>query len=397
MRRLALATVLLAATVGLPNRAAALFHASVIDEVVTSYGGDSNAQFVEIRMLAVSQTFTTNAVLAAFDASGAYVGDVLVVPADVANGGAGVRWIAGTAAFQAASGLAADFTFTPGVLPTGGGMVCFGGGGGILPAAPGSWSRTSFANYVDCVAYGSYAGPSNPLIGTPTPIAPDGHSVVRIGTTANNAADFTCGDPATPENNAGGTVALPATTPCPAAPVTNVGIAATKLIAVDKLASAGKAKVVFVAKDPSVTKGAGTDPADIAVTFVARYANDSAIGGFVLPAGDPGWLVNKATVAKFVNKSAPAGSTQAKVGVIKPAKLVKVVGKGLGDTPFDVLAAGDPLGPVHTAYCVTNAGAETCHCSTFGACAFKSIAAGTGAKLVCKVGAADAGCAALAP
>ena len=66
---------------------------------------------------------------------------------------------------------------------------------------PGSWSRTNFANYVDCVAYGTYAGPSNILIGTPTALNGDGHSLQRIGISNNNAADFTCGDPATPQNN----------------------------------------------------------------------------------------------------------------------------------------------------------------------------------------------------
>ncbi len=36
-----------------PKGAPAAFHFSVIDEIMTSYGGDPNVQFVEIRMLAI--------------------------------------------------------------------------------------------------------------------------------------------------------------------------------------------------------------------------------------------------------------------------------------------------------------------------------------------------------
>jgi len=216
-RRLAYVIGVLAAVLWV-GPANALFHLAVIDEVMTSYGGDPNVQFIEIRMLAGSQQFVQNSVLAAFDNTGAYINDILVVPSDVTNQGTNVRWIVGTAGFVTASSLAVDFVMPAGILPTAGGMVCFGGGGGILPAPPGSWSRTTFSNYVDCVAYGNYAGPSNILIGTPTTVTGDGHSVQRIGTSNNNSADFTCGDPANPQNNASATVNLVATTPCPAPP-----------------------------------------------------------------------------------------------------------------------------------------------------------------------------------
>jgi hypothetical protein len=176
---------------------------------------------------------------------------------------------------------------------------------------------------------------------------------------------------------------------------TFVGVPAVKLIALDKLASASKAKLVYVAKDPAVSKGAGTDAADIGIEFHVEYANDSASGSFLLPEGDAGWLVNKDTVAKFVNKAAPSGPTQAKVGVVKPGNLVKIVAKGLGDEPFDILAGGDPAGAVNTAYCVHNGLDEICHCSTFTDCTYKLIAQDSGAKLVCKLGTADPDCEAM--
>jgi hypothetical protein len=178
----------------------------------------------------------------------------------------------------------------------------------------------------------------------------------------------------------------------------DVAVTPTKFLVVDKLAGADRAKAVYVAKDPSATKGAGEDVEQISVRLDVRYANGSAAGAFVVPAGTAsGWLVNEAAVAKYVNKEAPGGPTEVKVALIKPGKLLKLVGKGLGDLPLDVLGGGDPSGPVTTAFCVDNDGEESCHCSAFTGCAYKLIAGGTGAKLVCKTGVGDAGCSALEP
>ena len=184
----------------------------------------------------------------------------------------------------------------------------------------------------------------------------------------------------------------------------DIGVIPKKLIVVDKLAVAGQAKVVYVSKDQAagITKGTGADPAQISVQFDVVYGNGSAAGAFTLPAGvhggSDGWKVNKPTVAKYVNKNAPSGPTQAKVAVVKTIRLLKLVGKGLGDVPLDIFGAGDPGAEgVRTAFCVTNSGAETCHCSAFTGCTYKLIAAGTGAKLLCKAGASDAACSALGP
>lgn len=183
--------------------------------------------------------------------------------------------------------------------------------------------------------------------------------------------------------------------------MTKIPVTAKKLVVVDKVTAAGKAKAVFVAKDGGVTKGGSTDPDQISVRFHVVYGDGSAAGAFTLPAGasvnkSPGWVVNKDTVAKYVNKEAPLGPTGAKVAVIKPTKLLKLVGKSLGDTPLDILGAGDPgVGGVQTAYCVTSGPEEDCHCSTFPVCSYKVIAGGTGAKLVCKNAVADPACTAV--
>ena len=215
IRYLAVWSTLLALLL-LPSLARASFHQAQIGEVMTSYGGDPTVQFVEIRMLGLGQNLVSNTVLAAFDANGNYSADVLVVPSNVSNSAAGVTWLMGTAAFQTASGLAPDFTIPPG-LPTGGGMICWGAPG-VIPPSPPSWDRTVFTNYVDCVAYGTYAGPSNVRTGTPTTLDADGHGLLRTGNTVSNDADFACEDPVTPTNNVPASASLTATTACPVPP-----------------------------------------------------------------------------------------------------------------------------------------------------------------------------------
>ncbi len=204
-----------------PGSAHALFDLAVIDEVMTSYGGDPNVQFVEIKQLAIAQNFVANSVLAVFDATGTYIGDLLVVPGNVVNSGAGVRWIMATTAFQTVSGLTPDFIMPAG-LPTGGGMVCWGAPG-LIPPLPASWDHTIPANYVDCLAYGTYSGPSNIHVGTPTSLDSDGHSLARLSDTNDNATDFACADPATPTNNGGSSASLAATTPCFGDPCATLG------------------------------------------------------------------------------------------------------------------------------------------------------------------------------
>jgi len=206
MRHRVILTAALAVLAGsVPATGHAAFHIAVIDEVMTSYGGDPTVQFVEIRMLAAGQTVVGGSQLGVFDAAGAYIGKVMDIPSNVPNGGAGVRWIMGSAQFATISGLTPDFTFSgPIFLPTAGGMVCWGKPGN--PATP--------TQYVDCVAYGTYSGPSNGLIGTPTSQDAVGHSLARVSNTNNNAVDFACTDPASPTNNSGESASMMATSPC---------------------------------------------------------------------------------------------------------------------------------------------------------------------------------------
>jgi hypothetical protein len=165
----------------------------------------------------------------------------------------------------------------------------------------------------------------------------------------------------------------------------DISVAGKKLIIVDKTASTGAAKAVYVVKDPNVTKGTATDVATISSQLDIYYG--ASHGTWVNPSG-ANWLVNKDTVAKYVNKLAPTGGST-KVSVIKPAKLLKNVGKSLGDSAIDISAA--PPAVITTVYTVNNGGVFR-HCSTWDGtvCSHKSIAAGTGWKLACKVSAGAA-------
>jgi len=167
-----------------------------------------------------------------------------------------------------------------------------------------------------------------------------------------------------------------------------------KLVIVDRTARGAGARVAYVAKDRkagAIDKGSGRDVGAIAVDFSVAYGNGATRGSFTLPAGahdgTSGWRANKAKVARYVNRAAPGGPTGAKVAVIKPGKVLKIVGRSLGDDPIDVLGAGDPGDAgIVTVYTVTNGGFARRHCTAFPSCRYRSIASDRGVKLVCKRG-----------
>jgi len=177
-----------------------------------------------------------------------------------------------------------------------------------------------------------------------------------------------------------------------AANAADIGVVGLKLIVLDKLAAASKAKAVLVIKDGGIDKGTGTDASQISGSM--RVAYDTSAGEFLMPGG-AGWLVNKDTVAKYVNKQAPTGGS-VKVSVIKPATLFKVVAKDLGETPLDI--SSPPTGNVYVAANVTNGAESNSHCAAFTACVHKEIAGGGNYKLICKGSSvADGACQANGP
>jgi hypothetical protein len=182
---------------GLADGAQATFHFNSISEVGAGFAGNAAIQFVELRLDAGGQTNLINTRLTAFDANGNAT-ELLLSDHPVANGTSGAHFLYATAAFQAATGVAPDFVIPAGLV-TPSGMICWGAPG-VVPPAPSSWDFDKPSEYVDCVAYGSYAAVTRPASGTPTSLAPgDGtQSLTRTqgtGASGSNATDFALAAP----------------------------------------------------------------------------------------------------------------------------------------------------------------------------------------------------------
>src|SRR5262245_48356629 len=211
---LKLAAAAVAAVVGVvvssgsPKPVGALFHFAVIDEVMAGYNGDSNVQYIEIRTTSGGQNLVAHSIIGYFNSAGVYQGDILEMPADVPSG-SNPRWIVGTSQYATASGIQPEFTFTPVVFPATG-MICFGGGGGVLPLNPPTWDRTNMANWVDCVPYGGYSAtpnkygscPAAPNCSKPFGLGDGTQSLTRVSITNNPPVDWGLACPSPTSNRA---------------------------------------------------------------------------------------------------------------------------------------------------------------------------------------------------
>ena len=226
----AIAVLLLQARESQP--ALAVHHIAEISEVMSGFNGDPNVQYVEIRRLAIYQNVVASTRLTAFNPDGTLAG-VLLDPLGSNISLSSGDWIMGTAAFQTASGISADFVFAPGILPAVG-MVCWGAPNAVAPPDPSTWDASDPNNYVDCVSYGggSFTG-TNPM--SPNPHAAgagdDTLSLIRSVTStakltnpwrnSDDATDFKLAAPS-PKNDAGltGTLTKGGPTPTPAGTAT---------------------------------------------------------------------------------------------------------------------------------------------------------------------------------
>lgn len=184
------------------------------------------------------------------------------------------------------------------------------------------------------------------------------------------------------------------------------GIAARKLVLINKGQSAQTAKLVYVAKgDPGIQKGPAGDPMLLSGTFRWFYTDDP--GGNVDATfnitSDPNatfgpavWAVNNEKVAKYVNKFAEiAGPTRVKVAVVKPESVAKVAARGLGDEGLAFIDLGPPssTGGITTVFTVHNGNDGSTHrmCTKFAVAdgstvIYKEIGIDTDRKLVAKNG-----------
>jgi hypothetical protein len=170
----------------------AVNHLIVIDEVLGSWQGDNEIQFIELRMLQPDQNqLQLGAGIEIFDQDGDLVQQFTFAgPAQRAL--PGTRVLIGTAKLATLAGVLPDFPLDTGVLPPKNGRVCYLAPIGAVPQR------------IDCLAYGAFAGDNGPF-GDPTPLTPDNRSLQRARDEADvdNARDFIGELRPSPENSRG--------------------------------------------------------------------------------------------------------------------------------------------------------------------------------------------------
>ena len=181
--------------VALPRLALATSDLIVIDEILASWQGDNEIQFVELRMTAAGQEQVAGSEIEVLDGSGMVIAR-LPFPSSVSNALVDARILIATPKLESLAGLSADFRVVDAdlipLLRRNGGRICY-------RALDPSGTQTV---RVDCVAYGTFKG-ENGAFGTPTPVTPVNRSLQRIQNTADNDADFQGVLEPTPQNNLG--------------------------------------------------------------------------------------------------------------------------------------------------------------------------------------------------
>jgi len=170
-----------------------------LDEIVGSWQGNDEIQYVELRMLAPDQTGLANVAALIFDDATASADGrrAAIFTSNVLRAVEGAKILVATAQARDTAGIVPDFLLPTGFLRPTAGRVCY---------AVNSGQGFSF---VDCVAYGAFTGDSD--FGAPTPLTPDNRALQRTAFSGRNRQDWrTVLDPVL-EKNSGETVTLPAT------------------------------------------------------------------------------------------------------------------------------------------------------------------------------------------
>jgi hypothetical protein len=163
-----------------------------LSEVLGSWQGDDDVQFVELVIAANGATDVAGASLT-------FAGDdgdrrSVQFPAAVANGDAGRRILAATERAAQVTGIVPDFVLPTGLLQPRTGRVCY-----QVPDVDGG------TTVVDCLAYGEFAGANGPF-GAALRAGPDNRSLERTQATGVNRDDWVTRLRPTPANNTDATV-----------------------------------------------------------------------------------------------------------------------------------------------------------------------------------------------
>jgi len=171
-----------------------------LDEIVGSWQGDDEIQYVELRMLAVDQNGLANVAAVIFDDATASADGrrAVILNQNVPRGLEGAKILIASAKARDLTGLAPDFPLPPGYLRPTAGRVCY------------AVATQNGLAAVDCVAYGAFTG-DNGTFGPPTTRTPDNRALQRVALGGRNRTDWTSVLDPILERNSGMTGALPAT------------------------------------------------------------------------------------------------------------------------------------------------------------------------------------------
>ncbi len=171
-----------------------------LDEVVGSWQGDDEMQYVELRMLAADQQGIANVGALIFDDATASDDGrrAAIFTTNVIRGVEGAKILIATTKARAAANLEPDFLLPTGYLRPKAGRVCYA----VI-------NGQSFS-LVDCVAYGDFTG-GDVGIGPPTSQTPDNRALQRTAYKGKSRIDWTTVLDPVMERNSGTTGTLPAT------------------------------------------------------------------------------------------------------------------------------------------------------------------------------------------
>jgi hypothetical protein len=171
-----------------------------LDEIVGSWQGDDEMQYVELRMLAADQQGIANVAALVFDDATASEDGrrAAIFTTNVSRGVADAKILIATTKARDAANLVPDFLLPTGYLHPKGGRVCY---------ALNNGQGFSFA---DCVAYGDFTG-ADVGIGPPTSLTPDNRALQRKGYSGKSRSDWTTVLDPVLERNSGDRGTLPAT------------------------------------------------------------------------------------------------------------------------------------------------------------------------------------------
>ena len=171
-----------------------------LDEIVGSWQGDVEIQYVELRMLADGQNAVAGVAAVVFDDATGSIDNrrAYIFPYSVARGVAGAKILLATTRARDLAGVPIDYPLPTGFLRPTAGRVCFAvdSGEGFVP--------------IDCVAYGAYKG-DNLTFGPPITRTPDNRALQRVRLDGRNRGDWTSVLDPVLENSVGGTGTLPET------------------------------------------------------------------------------------------------------------------------------------------------------------------------------------------